>query len=196
MACEIVQKLILKTSKHLIDPQFLGQKVGQTIREVLTQRDPSKRVASRSRKTTNKERRVVNVSMFLEDSSHNNEIAPALTNVAAVLRSARTNTGKKLTSQKWTTSDVVATPNSLDVLCGRGADFYDHPGNHLYRQVVSAALPRYIEADTKHEKGTIVSSLVDAIERASPNGFLKYCDTTMTWMKLDSYSSRKYDTNK
>ena len=178
--------------KRLIDPQFLGQKVGQTIREVITQRDPAKRAASRSRKATNKEKRAVQVSTCIEDSSHTDEIAPALTNVAAVFRIARTPTRATLPAQEWTTSDVVPSPDSLDILCGRGADFYDHPGNHLFRQVISAALPRYIEAETKHAKGTIVSSLVDALTRASPNGFLKYCETTMTWIKLDNYSSRKY----
>lgn len=167
------------------------QKVGQTIREVLTQRDPAKRAASLNRKATNKGRRVVNISTNVENSSPTDEIAPALTNVAAVFRSARTPTRTTSLAQKWTISDVVTTPDSLDILCGRGADFYDHPGNHLFRQVISAALPRYIEAETKHAKGTIVSSLVDALKRASPNGFLKYCDTTMTWMKLDNYSSRQ-----
>jgi hypothetical protein len=187
VACAIFQKLILKNSKHLIDPPFVGQKVGQTIREVLTHRDPAKRAASRSRKATNKT--VATVGMKIKDSSRTEEITPALTNVAAVFR--RTT----LPAQEWTTSnDAVPTPDPYDILCGRGADIYDHPGNHLFRQVINAALPRYIEAETKHAKGEIVGSLVDAIHRASPNGFLKYSHSTMTWMKLDGYSSRKFET--
>ena len=88
--------------------------------------------------------------------------------------------------------DSVRHPDKFDILCGRGLEYYENPGNRLFRQVIDDALPHYTAAETKHAKSSIVSALVDTIRKASPNGFLRHDDEQMNWIKLDDYSARKW----
>jgi len=62
------------------------------------------------------------------------------------------------------------TPGPRDVVCARGKQAYNHTGNRRFRVVIEMNLERYSKATTKMEKSLIVSSIVDCIRQASPEG--------------------------
>jgi hypothetical protein len=65
-------------------------------------------------------------------------------------------------------------PGSMDVICARGKQAHSHPGNRRFRLSVSMILERYSKAMTKIDKSLIVSSVVDTVRQASPDGgFIK-----------------------
>ena len=61
-------------------------------------------------------------------------------------------------------------PGRFDVICARGKHAKQHTGNHRFRQIIEMSLPKYDKATTKLEKSLIVSSIVDSVRQASPNG--------------------------
>jgi hypothetical protein len=65
-------------------------------------------------------------------------------------------------------------PAPMDVICARGKQAHSHPGNRRFRLRVSMNLERYSKATTKLDKSLIVSSIVEAVRQASPEGgFIK-----------------------
>lgn len=184
------------------------QKVGQTIREVLTQRSPTKRAAYRDRQAANKVKRFPKGGKGDGEEKHSEDISdPAPTkspsskppmespkpssNAPAGFSKSPTKTALKKADSPCQAPGTVLSPDKFDILCGRGLDYYENPGNQLFRQVIEGALPRYTTAATKHAKSSIVSSLVDVIRKSSPNGFLRYDDEIRTWIKLDDYAARQ-----
>ena len=85
------------------------------------------------------------------------------------------------------------TPSTYDVLCGRGRDCYEHPGNKIFRDMIDANLQRYTEAQTKHARGTIVTAIVDSIRKDNTSGFLRFDSQEKTWIELAEYEARKYN---
>lgn len=76
-----------------------------------------------------------------------------------------------------------AGPGPFDVICGRGKVALSHSGNLRFRGMIEASLPRYSRAATKLEKSAIVSSIVDAVRHASPDGgFIK--QDKGTWFRV------------
>jgi hypothetical protein len=67
-------------------------------------------------------------------------------------------------------------PSSLDVVCGKGKEYYAHPGNAEFRQLVNNSLSQYARASTKHAKGAIVMAVVDAVRQQSPLGGFGRCE--------------------
>ena len=68
-------------------------------------------------------------------------------------------------------------PTYLDVLCSRGNAVKSHPGNKRFVQLVSDHQQKYATAGSKLEKSLIVSSIIDMIREASPEGgFVKLID--------------------
>ena len=56
------------------------------------------------------------------------------------------------------------------VICGRGKDSFNHTGNKRLRVLVQANLEKYASTKSKIAKTLIVSSIVDAVRNASPQG--------------------------
>jgi hypothetical protein len=48
--------------------------------------------------------------------------------------------------------------NQFNILFGCGLEYYENPGNRLFRQVIEDALPNYTAVETKHAKSSIVSA--------------------------------------
>lgn len=70
-------------------------------------------------------------------------------------------------------------PGPHDVICARGKQALNHPGNLRFREMIAQSLDEYSEASTKLEKSNIVSTIVDAVREASPHGgFVKEVDGT------------------
>lgn len=85
------------------------------------------------------------------------------------------------------------SPQSFDVLCGRGRDYYQHVGNQRFRLIVSLSLQRYARAMTKHDKGLIIISIVDTIRQASPHGgFIRFDRKSGNWYEIGDDAARKF----
>lgn len=54
-------------------------------------------------------------------------------------------------------------PSDMDVLCGRGKEYFNHTGNRRFRVMIDLSLPQYLQAETKTEKTSIVSAIVDKV---------------------------------
>lgn len=68
-------------------------------------------------------------------------------------------------------------PGRYDVICARGKQALDHPGNVHFRRVLSQALFEYSKASTKMKKSQILTRIVDGVRALSPNGgFIKKKD--------------------
>jgi hypothetical protein len=63
-------------------------------------------------------------------------------------------------------------PGPYDVICARGTDAFNAPGNKYFRKLVQEAIPRYAKATTKAQRSWIVSDIVHTI-RSLGNGFVK-----------------------
>lgn len=64
--------------------------------------------------------------------------------------------------------DYRPLPN--DVICQRGHEAKNWPGNQTFRYLVQSNLERYQSAESKKDKTMIVSSIVDSIRSTSPPG--------------------------
>jgi len=84
--------------------------------------------------------------------------------------------------------DFIPTPHS--VICGRRKECFDAVGNRRLRIVISMFLKKYSEAKSKVAKSVIVSTVLDMIYDATPQGaFVKY--ENGRWYELDEDSARE-----
>jgi hypothetical protein len=57
-----------------------------------------------------------------------------------------------------------------DVFCGRGSVGFNHIGNQRFRTIIEASLERYMNANLRTEKSSIIFEIVDRIRLLSPTG--------------------------
>ena len=81
------------------------------------------------------------------------------------------------------------TPGPFDVICARGKQAYQHPGNRYFRSLVQAATEKYSLAASKLERTMIVSEIVDAVRRKG-NGFVRQNDSG-EWVECDEILARE-----
>ena len=58
-------------------------------------------------------------------------------------------------------------PFQNDVICARGRTYWDHPGNQLYRKLISLAKSQYSKAPNRLGKSLIVSEIIRHIHQAN-----------------------------
>ena len=80
--------------------------------------------------------------------------------------------------------DGIDNPTDVDVLLGRGAGCWNHPGNRKFRGVVHKHLSSYDNAKLRVEKTHIVSVILDEV-RANGGRFLKRNQLTEKWRVVD-----------
>lgn len=80
--------------------------------------------------------------------------------------------------------DGVETPSDTDVLLGRGAGCWNHPGNRTFRDIVHKHLCSYDNAKLRVEKTHIVSVILDLVH-ANNGRFLKKDHITKKWHVVD-----------
>jgi len=68
------------------------------------------------------------------------------------------------------TLDPCFEPTSLDVICARGKEAYNHTGNIRFRQLVADQLHNYQSSTSKMAKSQIVREIIESVRRASPKG--------------------------
>jgi hypothetical protein len=82
--------------------------------------------------------------------------------------------------------------NEDDVICGRGKQCFQHPGNRKFRDIVEMFLPAYADASCKVEKSIVVSNIVDAVRTSSPNGgFVKQDEVSGHWREVGDRLARE-----
>lgn len=70
---------------------------------------------------------------------------------------------------------VVEQPNSDDILLGRKACIFHHPGNRRYRDLINVNLPRYRELENKKlSRSIFIKELLDKILKNGRVRFLRY----------------------
>ena len=81
-------------------------------------------------------------------------------------------------------------PGTYDVICQKGKQAKRHPGNRRYRHLIDMCVKKYAMAETRIEKSTIVSEIVDAIYLSSPDGgFVRYQDGQ--WWEVGTPQARE-----
>lgn len=65
------------------------------------------------------------------------------------------------------TAAVRRKPFQNDVICARGRTYWDHPGNQLYRKLISLAKNQYSKAPNRLGKSLIVSEIIRHIHQAN-----------------------------
>jgi hypothetical protein len=79
---------------------------------------------------------------------------------------------------------VIDAPTEKDILLGRGAGCWSHPGNRLFRDLINDALPHCQRSDTRTRKSEIFTMIYESI--LSKNGrFIKYNHKTKRWHQAD-----------
>jgi len=78
----------------------------------------------------------------------------------------------------------INKPHENDVLCGRGGATNSHPGNLLFRGLVTQKKKLYLMCRFKNEKRRISQEIVDAIRKQNPSG---------RFLNRDDHTGRYYD---
>lgn len=77
-----------------------------------------------------------------------------------------------------------------DVLCGRGADCFNHIGNQLFRQLIELNVNRYEQTTTKYEKTALIREIIIII-RNKGGYFLKKDFRTLQYYDIGDNNARE-----
>jgi hypothetical protein len=76
-------------------------------------------------------------------------------------------------------------PSVTDVVCGKGKECFNHPGNRRFRAVIDANLKRYQTASNKMDKSAIVNEIVDLVR--------KDCSYNGGFVRPETYGDRWFE---
>jgi len=76
--------------------------------------------------------------------------------------------------------EEISEPSQHDVLLGRGAACWNHPGNRAFREIVGKYLMPYENAKLRVEKSNIVSTILEEV-RSNEGRFLKKGINSKKW---------------
>lgn len=88
-----------------------------------------------------------------------------------------------MTFQENTTTTIQ--PAAIDILCGRGKAYANHPGNVRFTQIIQSNLEQYESASKRIDRSIVLASLVDQFFDAGCR-FLKQNKATKKWMELET----------
>lgn len=81
-------------------------------------------------------------------------------------------------------------PGPHDVICARGKEAKNHEGNKRYKALIQQSLEKYSQASSKYEKSIIVTEIIEAVRKASPNGgFVK--EEGGQWYEVGDHLARE-----
>jgi hypothetical protein len=80
-------------------------------------------------------------------------------------------------------------PGDYDVVCARGNQAWNHPGNKFLRFLVEQAKHRYGNAN-RRERSTVVSNIVEAVRCLKGDGFIKQ-NKNKRWYEIGDYLARE-----
>ncbi|CAB9524535.1 Nitrilase family, member 2 [Seminavis robusta] len=81
-------------------------------------------------------------------------------------------------------------PTDFTVLCGKGNDNYNAPGNRRFRVTISMFTEEYINATDRQEKSDLVLRVMDLVRQASPVGAFVKC-VKGRWYEVDERTARE-----
>ena len=81
-------------------------------------------------------------------------------------------------------------PGPADVVCARGRQFWNHPGNRLYRKLVEASTQKYSQARNKMEKSQVVLDIIEKVHQANGR-FIKKQKKGGPWVEADEVFARE-----
>jgi hypothetical protein len=95
------------------------------------------------------------------------------------------------TSRKYLPHDYQ--PSMFDIICGRGPDCFNHPGNAAFRQVIEKYLDRYGASKTKFEKTEIVLDVTNEVLHSGGSlcRVVRWCRIRKLWFELPSIIFRQ-----
>mmetsp|Transcript_14540 Transcript_14540/g.35162 ORF Transcript_14540/g.35162 Transcript_14540/m.35162 type:complete len:199 (-) Transcript_14540:60-656(-) len=81
-------------------------------------------------------------------------------------------------------------PGDWDVICARGKEAKNHTGNQRFRQKIGESTQEYASATSRLYKSLVVTSVVNWVRDASPNGgFVKEIDGM--WYEVGDHLARE-----
>jgi hypothetical protein len=103
-----------------------------------------------------------------------NEISSSYIDKSSMIRSTKIDGIERTT----TPLSFAFSPGPYDVICARGKEAKNHPGNIHYRSVIDKAVEKYEKASSRMEKTIVVSNIVETVRSNScgGGGFVKYED--------------------
>jgi hypothetical protein len=102
--------------------------------------------------------------------------------------SKRTNASEGAKNTERSQLGVDFQPSPSSVICGRGKQSYNHPGNHRFRMLATMFVKKYAHANRKKDKTAIVSDIVVMIRQAG-GIFCKH--EKGTWFEVGDHSARE-----
>lgn len=99
----------------------------------------------------------------------------------------RASTGRPR-NKKGVCRNSALVPGPLDVVCARGREAWNHPGNKNLRAAVDEASPMYSQAKSKMERTAIVSRIVKEVRNRG--NFLKHDTKTGLWKDVGDALAR------
>jgi len=137
-------------------------------------------------------------TMMLKNPSHDNETRATNNAHGSTSMCDKGGLDDEQSSSKVSTNsitDMVSLskdfkPGDYDVICARGKQAYNHPGNRRFRDVVEENLADYSNCQTKLDKSLVVSKIVDSTRQASPEGgFVKNVEGR--WYEVGDRNARE-----
>lgn len=128
----------------------------------------------------------------MSDTNHSSDASTgtegnAMENIKNLANTVRSTTNSK---SEMTRLSANFSPGRFDVICARGKKALQHVGNVNFRRMIESNLEPYSRANTKPLKSALVTSIVNAVRQASPEGgFVKEVDGA--WYEVGDHIARE-----
>ena len=87
---------------------------------------------------------------------------------------------------------ISFSPGPFDVICARGKEAKNHPGNIRFRGMVEKAVSRYANASNRYEKSIVVSTIIETVRKEScGGGFVKRNEHDGRWYEVGDTLARE-----
>ena len=87
-------------------------------------------------------------------------------------------------------SKAITTLGPYDIVCGRCSTAFNNIGNRRFRITIQLNLPRYVQANTRQEKGEVIRFVVDLLRNEVGARFVKKTKTG-DYIELDERHTRQ-----
>ena len=104
--------------------------------------------------------------------------------------SSESGTQSSTKKAKALTLDASFEPGMFDVICGRGRDAYNHPGNQFFRKLIKRYHDCFGKAKTRLERMDVVTNVIEEV-RSKGMGFIKQDDSSGTWSVVSDRLARE-----
>ena len=83
-------------------------------------------------------------------------------------------------------------PTCATVLLGRGKKILSHPGNQLFKEIVSTRLNAYLDAESRLDKTAILMDVIEQVRQNNPGGgFVKQNPKTGQYFEVGDFLAKE-----